>query len=359
MLTNEYCRHKIRKLLTTSCLVLFALIVIFGGSTNWVLAQGVSPASTIAGEVNQKLSEDGSQAFVEKQFLFEPKSGILAEVNQKFHEDYDTIIGQIISTFGKPEGPTVLIFTINNLIIYHNGKREEQQFIPPLYHQLKAIEHHPLALYVTLQAYEDQALTDYLKDFLEQRSNLLQQSLKSLTEENWRPNIIDNQKSLLKDSIEYIKQVLVEGRVNSDKLNNYVSLVRPKIVEGINSAAAEQLEFLNDKIKNLLANDRWKSPYVVICSVHQARHGELVTQYFERVFNEFQGNAAEREDHIIYAESIFDDEPKALRLLATHILDQKLSSAFFKDSKRLQSDTLMDGANFWLWQHTIDIPKWP
>ncbi len=359
MSTNEYYRHKIRKFLTTSCLVLFALIVIFGESTSWVLAQGLSPASGIAGEVNQKLSEDLSPAFVEKQFLFEPKSGILAEVNQKFHEDYDRVIAEIISTFGKPGGPTVLIFTMNNLIIYHNGKREEQQFIPPLYNQLKAIEHHPLALYVTLQAYEGQKLTDSLRYFLGQRSNLLEQALKGLTEENWHQNIIDNQKSLITDSIEYINQVLVEGRINSDKLNNYVRLVKSKIVEGINSAAAEKLEFLNEKIKSLLAKERWESPYVVISSVHQARHGELVTQYFERVFNEFQGHGAEREDRIVYAESIFDDEPKALRLLATHILDQKLSSAFFKDSRRLQSDALMDAASFWLWQHTTDIPKWP
>ena len=110
MLTNEYYRHKIRKFLTISCLGLFAFIVMFGESTSWVLAQGLYPASVIAGETNQKLSEDRSQAFEEKQFLFEPKSGILAEVNQKFHEDYDRVIAEIISTFGKPGGPTVLMF---------------------------------------------------------------------------------------------------------------------------------------------------------------------------------------------------------------------------------------------------------
>ncbi|MDF5728722.1 MAG: hypothetical protein PUP92_12025 [Rhizonema sp. PD38] len=165
-----------------------------------------------------------------------------------------------------------------------------------------------------------------LIDLLGQRSNLLQQSLKSLTQENWSPNIIDNQKSLIKDSIKYINQVLVEGRINSDKLNNYVRLVSPKIVAGINSAAADKLEFLNEKIKNLLAKERWESPYVVISSVHQARHGELVTQYFERVFNEFQGNAAEREDRIVYAESIFVDNSK--RELIDKLLQETLRATF-------------------------------
>jgi hypothetical protein len=359
MLINQYYHLKIYKLLATSCLVLLAVIAILAGSTSWAIAQELSPTSSITGEINLRLSENRSQVFEEEQFLFEPKSGILAEVNQKFHGDYDKLIAEITSTFGKPGGSTVLLFTIKKLILYHNGKREEQQFIPPLYHQLKAIEHHPLTLYATLQAYQGQKLTDSLRDFLGKRSNLLQEALRSLNEESWPQNIVNNQKALLTDSIEYINQVLVEEQINSDKLNNYVRLVTPKIIRGVNSAAAAELELINEKIKKMLSKEKWKSPYVVICSVHQARHGEVVTQYFERVFNEFQGDAAEREDRIVYAESIFDDEPKALRLLATHILDRKLGLAFFRDSRRLQSDALIDAASFWLWEHTMDIPKWP
>ena len=40
-----------------------------------------------------------------------------------------------------------------------------------------------------------------------------------------------------------------------------------------------------------IAQEKWQSLYVVICQVHQARHDEVVTQYCERVFNEFVGNA--------------------------------------------------------------------
>ncbi|AFZ18435.1 hypothetical protein [Allocoleopsis franciscana] len=358
MLTNQYYYSKFYKFLATSCLVLLAVIGIFAGSTSWAMAQELSQASGMAGKIQPNFSEDRSQAVEETQFTFEPKSGILAEVNQKFHEDYDRLIAQITSTFGKSGGPTVLVFTMNKLILYHDGKREEQQFIPSLYHQLKAIEHHPLTLYATLQAYEGQKLTNSLRDFLGERSNLLQKALRSLNEESWPQNIVNNQKALLTDSIEYINQVLAEKHINSDKLNNYVQRVIPNIVKGVNSAAAEELELINEKMKKLLAKEKWQSPYVVICSVHQARHGEVVTQYFERVFNEFQGDAAEREDRIVYAESILDDEPKALRLLATHILDRKLGSAFFRDPRRLQSDALRDAANFWLWENTMNIPKW-
>jgi hypothetical protein len=359
MLTNISWRCQIHKFFATLCLVFFAAIAIWANTSNSAMAQELYPASSKTGEVNQKMDAASNKAVEEKQFTFEPKSGILAEVNQKFHEDYDKLIAQIISTFGKPGGPTVLLFTMKNLIVYHDGSREEQQFIPPLYHQLKAIEHHPLALYGTLQAFEGQKLTDSLRDFLRERSKLLQETLNSLNEQNWYPNVVDNQKLLLADSIEYINQVLAAGCINSAKLNNYVQKVNPKIVRGVNEAAAAELELINEKIKTLLAKDKWKSPYVVISSVHQARRGEVVTQYFERFFNEFQGEGAGREDRIVYAESIFDDEPKALRLLATHILDRKIASAFFKDPRRLQSDALMDAANFWLWEHSMDIPKWP
>jgi len=334
-------------------------MAIFAGSPSCAKAQELSPQSTLAGEVSQKLGAERGHAGEEKQFTFEPKRGILAEVNQTFHEDYDKLIAQITSTFGKPEGPTVLLFTMKNLILYHNGIRKEEEFIPALYHQLKAIQHHPATLYATLQTFEGQRLTDFLRDFLRERSHLLQEASSSLNEQDWSANVIDNQKILIAASIEYINQVLNEECINSEALSNYVQKVTPKIIQGVNEAAAAQLEFINEKIKNLLTKEKLESLYVVICQVHQARHGEVVTQYFERVFNEFQGNAGAREERIVFRESAVDDEPAALRLLATHILDQKISSAFFREPRRLQSDVLKDAANFWLWEHTMDIPKWP
>ena len=359
MLTNQSWRAQIHKFLATSCLVFFAVIAIFAKSPSYAMAKELYPASGRAGEVNQKVDAASHLAVEEEQFTFEPKSGILAEVNKKFHDDYDEQIREITSTFTEPGGPTVLVFTMNKLILFHNGIREEQEFIPSLYHQLKAIEHHPLALYVTLEPHKGKELTDSLKNFLEDRSQLLQETFSSLNKQDWSPNVVANQKLLLKDSIEYIDRVLGEGRINSERLNSYVQQVTPKIIRGVNEAAAAELENINEKIKSLLAKDKWKDPYVVISSVHQARNGELVTQYFEHMFNEFQGEGAGREDRIVYAESIFDDEEKALRLLATHILDRKIAWAFFRDPRRLQSDALMDAANFWLWEHSMDIPKWP
>lgn len=358
MLTNLSWRSQIHKFLATSCLVFFAVIAIFAKSPSYAMAKELYPASGRAGEVNQILDAASDKAVEKKEVTFEPKSGSLGEVNKKFHKDYDKQIHEITSTFTKPGGPTVLFFTMSKLIVFNDGIREEHEFIPPLYHQLKAIEHHPLALYVNLQPYEGQELTDSLQKYLRERSELLQNTLISLNKQDWSPNVVDNQKLLLQDSIEYINQVLGERRINSERLNSYVQQVTPKIIRGVNDAAAAELDIINKKIKSLLAQEQWKDPYVVISSVHQARKGELVTQYFEHMFNEFQGEGAGREDRIVYAEGISDEE-KALRLLATHILDRKIALAFFRDPRRLQRDALMDAANFWLWEHEMDIPKWP
>lgn len=299
-----------------------------------------------------------SKTVEEKPFAFEPKRGILAQINQTFHEDYNKLIAQITSTFGKPEGSTVLLFTSKNLIIHHNGTRKEEEFIPTIYHQLKAIQHHPVTLYATLETFEGQRITHSLRDFLKERSNLLQEASSSLNEQDWPENVIVNQKLLIADSVEYINQVLTKECINSEELSNYVRKVTPKIIQGVNHAAFAQLEFIHEKLKNIIAKEISQSLYVVVCQAHQARHGELVTQYFERVFNEFQRDAGAQEDRIVFRESDIDDEPGSLRLLASHILDQKISSAFFREPKRLQSDVLKDAVNFWLWEHTMDIPKW-
>jgi len=222
MLTNQSWRSPIHKFFATSCLVFFAVIAMFAKSPSYAMAKELYPASGRAGEVNQKLDAASHLAVEEEQFTFEPKSGILAEVNKKFHDDYDEQIREITSTFTEPGGPTVLVFTMNKLILFHNGIREEQEFIPSLYHQLKAIEHHPLALYVTLEPHKGKELTDSLRDFLEDRSQLLQETFSSLNKQDWSSNVVDNQKLLLKDSIEYIDKVLGEGRINSERLNSYV-----------------------------------------------------------------------------------------------------------------------------------------
>jgi hypothetical protein len=341
------------------CLVILAFIVISANTTKLALAQELNPKNGLGLDSNETVYQQNEKGSEDKEFSFEPKSGLMGEVNQKFHDDYERLISQTISTFGKPGGSSVLLFTQNKLITYHNGNKEEQNYLPPAYHQLKATDHYPISLYLTLQPIEGQKLTNSIKDYLINSSKLLQENLNNLDNKTLPENIIEAQRAVFTESIKYIDQVLSQGRVDSDKLNQYVRLMSPKMVENVNLAAAAELSSLNEIIKNLLTKDKWESLYVVVGGVHQSRNRELVTQYFDHVFNEPQGPGAELENRVIYLESTTGDESEAFSLLARHILDRKIAAAFFKDPMRLQTDALSDAADFWLWEHTMDIPKWP
>jgi len=359
MLNQQFNRNHTYKFVAIFCLAILAFFCICANSTNFAIAQELNPRNTLAEDSNEKVYEHSGTNSEDKEFSFEPKSGLMGEVNQKFHEDYEKLISQTTSTFGKPGGPSVLLFTQNKLITYHNGNKEEQNYLPPVYHQLKATDHYPISLYLTLQPSEGQKLTNAIKASLVNSSKLLQENLNNLSNKDLPENIIEAQRTVFTGSIKYIDQVLSEGRVDSDKLNQYVRLMSPKMVENVNLAAAAELSSLNEIIKNLLTKDKWESLYVVVGGVHQSRNRELVTQYFDHVFNEPQGPGAELENRVIYLESTTGDESEAFSLLARHILDRKIAAAFFKDPMRLQTDALSDAADFWLWEHTLDIPKWP
>jgi hypothetical protein len=64
---------------------------------------------------------------------------------------------------------------------------------------------------------------------------------------------------------------------------------------------------------------------------------------FERLLNQPDGSAAEREDRLVYAEGLCDVE-SALDLLARHIVDQRAAHLLFGDGRRVQEDLLADAA---------------
>ena len=68
----------------------------------------------------------------------------------------------------------------------------------------------------------------------------------------------------------------------------------------------------------------------------------MVTQYFLRLLNEPREGR-----RVVYAESLWQ-EPQALDLLGTHLLDSGVGDAFFGDSMRMHRDLLGDAARQYL-----------
>jgi len=382
---NQDRRSKIHKFLTSFCLVLLALITLLTWSPSCAIANQDQPQN---GEHKQ------SPCMVKRkestEFKFKPEDPGFEEANEKFHESYERRILQESSKFGQPNGSTVLLISAEGLTLCHDGKKEYFESIKydhNIYHLLKSIGHQPIDLYITVKPSVGKKITDPLfsnenqlhetittEQYLENRKDVLK-NVKNEVEKNLFLNklkdiapslseqelvqIKNEQKQIIEKSIDYIEEVIKEESIQSETLENYIRNVSPHIVEASTWAVTAQLDSLNKMMKNQLNLKNWKSPYVVIQGVHQARYRAVVTQYFEHVFDEPQGNAAEREDRIIFAEGISQDsENESLRLLASHIIDQEISLAFFHDPRRMQRDLLSDAATYWLWKHELDIPEW-
>jgi hypothetical protein len=72
------------------------------------------------------------------------------------------------------------------------------------------------------------------------------------------------------------------------------------------------------------------------------REDLVVTQYFLRLLHEPKEGR-----RVVYAESMWE-EPKALDLLGTHLLDGSVGDAFFGDYMRMHRDLLGDAAKAYL-----------
>jgi hypothetical protein len=81
---------------------------------------------------------------------------------------------------------------------------------------------------------------------------------------------------------------------------------------------------------------------VVIIGPHMPREDLVVTQYFLRLLHEPREGR-----RVIYAESLWQ-EPQALDLLGTHLLDGGVGEAFFGDFMRMHRDLLGDAARQYL-----------
>ena len=87
-----------------------------------------------------------------------------------------------------------------------------------------------------------------------------------------------------------------------------------------------------------MSPEQWSRLHVVIIGPHMPREGLVVMQYFLRLLHEPREGR-----RVVYAESLWE-EPKAMDLLATHLLDGSVGEAFFGDFMRMHRDLLGDAA---------------
>jgi hypothetical protein len=274
-----------------------------------------------------------------------PSGDPLIALNDRFHDAYRKArLERLAKT-----GPVVVV-GFNSLALLHNGSRAEVPFPPPIYHKLKEVAHVPLMTFVMLSGTEGKSIDAVRRAEIGYVQNLIAAALEGIDRAGFPASSLDRQREILMLTRTYLATVLQDGKAPVDALEAYAKRAAPLVLANADDAASAHLNLLNAQMeawRRELTPEEWRSMHVVVMSVHMARDREIAMQYFTRLLGE------PTEGHrLIFAEGLFD-EPKAVDLLGTHLLDGAASTAFFGDEMRLHRDLLSDGATKALQAMTI------
>src|SRR5262249_19028007 len=125
----------------------------------------------------------------------------------------------------------------------------------------------------------------------------------------------------------------------------YARRMAPLVMANAADAARADLDALHRLVRQWKAEmpaGDWDRLTVIVMGRPLPRKDNLAVQYFARLRGERGGGR-----RVVYAESLFD-EPKAVDLLATRLVDTQIGEDFFGDPTRMHRDLLGDAAGEYL-----------
>ncbi|VTS04778.1 hypothetical protein [Tuwongella immobilis] len=264
----------------------------------------------------------------------------LTEMNARFRAIY----ARAGSLTLKPDSPVILLEG-DDLVLLHHGERKVERAIPKGYHDRKAISHLPLGLVVLLNEVGPMGLTDADRTDLTEIRARAEAAQRYLPKLGWTGDLLARQEKIFAASIAFIDRALQKGAPPAAEIQQFARDMAPLVMSNAAESTALQIDGMHSivrKWQKAMPPEEWKKLTVVIVGAQMPRKGNLATQYFAKLLNE-PGEGR----RIIYAESLWE-EPKALRLLATHRVDRKVAVAFFNDDERMHRDLLDDAAKDYL-----------
>ena len=238
-------------------------------------------------------------------------------------------------------GP-IIVCQFDQLVLFHNGGKKVENFTPAIYHEVKALAHLPLTLYVALARHTGKPLDDATVGVLTDLRGRVVAAEKSLAgRPGWTEALLKNNRQIVTASLSLIDAALKTRTIDAATLQGYARRMRPPILRNTDVAAAAQLGGLHalvGKWRKQLGEAAWKETTVIVLAPRQARPGSLQYAYFQR----YLGWRAEGR-RLFYGENVFAADA-AVRLLGTILLDKGASVAFFGNPRRLERDMLSDAA---------------
>jgi hypothetical protein len=269
----------------------------------------------------------------------------LVDLNQAFRDAYARSRRRLLDRAGP-----VIVVEGDSLVLLHRGKRLEAKVVPDVYHTLKAVSHVPLAVYVLLVPLEDAPLDKECLEELRAYRKRVVQAESALQGRGLSEEARERQRRIIRASVRFLDAALAKQRVSAEELGKFTRGLGKELLANAADAARAELDALDQQVRAWRATlpaDAWKRVHVVVMGSALPRRGSLATQYFARLLGE-TGEGR----RIVYAESTFE-EPRAVNLLGTHLLDTRIGSAFFNDAERMHRDLLADAATKLLEKMTV------
>lgn len=263
----------------------------------------------------------------------------LTALNDAFRAAYADAKSRVLAS----SGPT-LIVNGDNFALLRGGRRVEANVGAPIYDPVKTIAHIPLAIYVTLTPGDGAVGEDRLKTLAALRS-LIPPAEASLATLKLPATTLARQKRIVADSLAFLDDVAGKRECARSALLAFTRGMAPLVMENVAEATRAQLDATHAQVsawRHDLSPQEWDQLHVLIVGPHMPRENLVVMQYFLRLLHE----PAEGR-RVVYAESLWQ-EPQALDLLGTHLLDGGIGEAFFGDYMRMHRDLLGDAASQYL-----------
>jgi hypothetical protein len=263
----------------------------------------------------------------------------LTELNNAFRAAYADAKTRVLAA-SDPK----LIVNGDTLILLHGGRRSEANAGAAIYDPVKTIAHIPLAIYVILTPGDGAVADDRLRTLAGLRE-LIPPAAASLDSLKLPAATLARQRRIVAGSLKFLDSVAERRTIAHSKLVAFTRGMSPLVMENVADATRAQLDALHAQVstwRRELSPQEWSRLHVVIIGPHMPRQDLVVTQYFLRLLDE-----PEEGLRVVYAESLWE-EPKALDLLGTHLLDGSVGQAFFGNSLRMHRDLLGDAARQYL-----------
>jgi hypothetical protein len=236
------------------------------------------------------------------------------------------------------------------LILRYRGQRLEGPARTRRYHELKAINHIPLALHMLLSGRRG-ALDEALRGQLTPLRPLITQAAASLEHRGFTAESLARQRRILEASLALLEQVLAADSVVPEALSTFTRAQVPDLVLNSEDAARDQLETMHATVeawKQRMTPEERARLRAVVAASHMSRPGNVALQYFSVTLGESWEGRFDQEDlqpgkRVLAAETAFD-EAAAFELVATHALDASVAVRFFGEESRMQRDLLADAA---------------